>query len=176
TTKVDVRFIAATNRDLQKDVNELKFREDLFYRLNVFTVSLPPLRERKKDIPALAQFFLNVFSTKTNNAVTGMSKEFLEHLQQHNWKGNIRELKNIIERAVILADSSELTLENLPLELQGANLNPQKTLSAFDLAGVEKLHIQKVLLYTKGNKTEAAKLLNIGLTTLYRKIEEYGLL
>ena len=175
TTKVDVRFIAATNRDLQKDVNELKFREDLFYRLNVFTVSLPPLRERKKDIPALAQFFLNVFSTKTNNAVTGMSKEFLEHLQQHNWKGNIRELKNIIERAVILADSSELTLENLPLELQGANFNPQKTLLTFDLAGVEKLHIQKVLLYTKGNKTEAAKLLNIGLTTLYRKIEEYGL-
>ena len=175
TTKVDVRFIAATNRDLQKDVNELKFREDLFYRLNVFTVSLPPLRERKKDIPALAQFFLNVFSTKTNNAVTGMSKEFLEHLQQHNWKGNIRELKNIIERAVILADSSELTLENLPLELQAANFNPQKTLSTFDLAGVEKSHIQKVLLYTKGNKTEAAKLLNIGLTTLYRKIEEYGL-
>jgi two-component system NtrC family response regulator len=175
TTKVDVRFIAATNRDLQKDVNELKFREDLFYRLNVFTVSLPPLRERKKDIPALAQVFLNVFSTKTNNAVTGMSKEFLEHLQQHNWKGNIRELKNIIERAVILADSSELTLENLPLELQAANFNPQKTLSTFDLSSVEKSHIQKVLLYTKGNKTEAAKLLNIGLTTLYRKIEEYGL-
>jgi transcriptional regulator with PAS, ATPase and Fis domain len=175
TTKVDIRFIAATNRDLQKDVNELKFREDLFYRLNVFTISLPPLRERKKDIPALAQFFLNVFSTKTNNAVTGMSKEFLEHLQQHNWKGNIRELKNIIERAVILADSSELTLENLPLELQAANFNPQKTLSTFDLSSVEKSHIQKVLLYTKGNKTEAAKLLNIGLTTLYRKIEEYGL-
>jgi DNA-binding NtrC family response regulator len=145
TTKVDVRFIAATNRDLQQDVKELKFREDLFYRLNVFTISLPPLRERKKDIPALAQFFLKIFSAKTNPAVESMSKEFLEHLQHLDWKGNIRELKNIIERAVILADSSELSMDNLPLELQAANFNSQKTLSAFDLAGVEKLHIQKVI-------------------------------
>jgi DNA-binding NtrC family response regulator len=175
TTRVDVRFIAATNRDLQQDVRELKFREDLFYRLNVFTISLPPLRERKKDIPALAQFFLTVFSAKASNAVTGISKEFLEHLQQHNWKGNIRELKNIIERAVILANGSELTLENLPLELQAVNFNSQNALSSFDLTTVEKSHIQKVLLYTKGNKTETARLLNIGLTTLYRKIEEYGL-
>ena len=176
TTKVDVRFIAATNRNLEEDVSELKFRQDLFYRLNVFTISLPPLRGRKKDIPALAQFYLSIFSAKTNNAVTGISKEFIEHLQQHDWKGNIRELKNVIERAVILADGPELTLENLPLDLQVSNFNSQKNASSFDLAGVEKLHIQKVLLYTKGNKTEAAKLLNIGLTTLYRKIEEYGLL
>ena len=176
TTKVDVRFIAATNRNLEEDVSELKFRQDLFYRLNVFTISLPPLRGRKKDIPALAQFYLSIFSAKTNNAVTGISKEFVEHLQQHDWKGNIRELKNVIERAVILADGPELTLENLPLDLQVSNFNSQKNASSFDLAGVEKLHIQKVLLYTKGNKTEAAKLLNIGLTTLYRKIEEYGLL
>ncbi|HWH63579.1 MAG TPA: sigma-54 dependent transcriptional regulator [Ginsengibacter sp.] len=175
TTKVDVRFIAATNRNLEEDVSELKFRQDLFYRLNVFTISLPPLRGRKKDIPALAQFYLSIFSAKTNNAVTGISKEFIEHLQQHDWKGNIRELKNVIERAVILADGPELTLENLPLDLQVSNFNSQKNASSFDLAGVEKLHIQKVLLYTKGNKTEAAKLLNIGLTTLYRKIDEYGL-
>ena len=176
TTKVDVRFIAATNRNLEEDVSELKFRQDLFYRLNVFTISLPPLRGRKKDIPALAQFYLSIFSAKTNNAVTGISKEFIEHLQQHDWKGNIRELKNVIERAVILADGPELTLENLPLDLQVSNFNSQKNASSFDLAGVEKLHIQKVLLYTKGNKTEAAKLLNIGLTTLYRKIDEYDLL
>ncbi len=175
TTKVDVRFIAATNSNLEEDIKELKFRQDLFYRLNVFTISLPPLRERKKDIPSLAQFFVEIFAAKTNNAVMGMSKEFIEHLQQHDWKGNIRELKNIIERAVILADGPELTLQNLPLDLQVGNFNSQKNASSFDLAGVEKLHIQKVLLYTKGNKTEAAKLLNIGLTTLYRKIEEYGL-
>lgn len=172
TTKVDVRVIAATNRNLQEEVESLKFREDLFYRLNVFTIELPPLRERKNDIPALSQFFLKIFSAKTNNIVSGMSKVFVEHLQQHDWKGNIRELKNIIERAVILAGSPELTLENLPLDMQ---VNSSKTASSFDLATVEKLHIQKVLLYTKGNKTEAAKLLNIGLTTLYRKIEEYGL-
>ncbi len=175
TTKVDVRFIAATNRDLQQDVKESKFREDLFYRLNVFTISLPPLRERKKDITALAQYFLKIFSAKTNTAVETMSKEFLEHLQQHDWKGNTRELKNVMERAIILANGTELTLENLPLDLQATNFNSQKTLSAFDLASVEKIHIQRVLIHTKGNKTETAKLLNIGLTTLYRKIEEYGL-
>ena len=175
TTKVDVRFIAATNRDLQQDVKESKFREDLFYRLNVFTISLPPLRERKKDITALAQYFLKIFSAKTNTAVETMSKEFLEHLQQHDWKGNTRELKNVMERAIILANGTELTLENLPLDLQATNFNSQKTLSAFDLASVEKLHIQRVLIHTKGNKTETARLLNIGLTTLYRKIEEYGL-
>lgn len=175
TTKVDVRFIAATNRDLQQDVRELKFREDLFYRLNVFTIQLPPLRERKKDIALLAQFFLKIFAVKTNNNVVSMSQDFLERLQQHDWKGNIRELKNVIERAVILANSSELTLENLPVDLQVSNFDPHKTLSAFDLASVEKLHIQRVLIHTKGNKTETAKLLNIGLTTLYRKIEEYKL-
>jgi len=174
STKVDVRIIAATNRDLQHEVNEGKFREDLFYRLNVFTIQLPSLRERKKDIPLLADHFMKMFAQKINHPIESMSKEFLEHLQQHEWKGNIRELKNVIERAVILADDIQLTLSNLPIELQTTNYRPQ-TLSAFDLASVEKLHIQRVLNHTKGNKTEAAKLLNIGLTTLYRKIEEYGI-
>ena len=104
-----------------------------------------------------------------------MSKEFTERLQHHEWKGNIRELKNIIERAVILTDTSELTLENLPLELQVNIFSAHNTGSSFDLATVEKTHIQKVLWYAKGNKTETARLLGIGLTTLYRKIEEYGL-
>ncbi len=175
TTKVDVRFIAATNRDLQQDVKENKFREDLFYRLNVFTISLPPLRERKKDIPELAELFLQIFAVKANVRVESMSKDFLEHLQQHDWKGNIRELKNVMERAVILSNGKELTVENLPLDLQLTTLHPEKGLLAFDLANVEKQHIQKVLIHTKGNKTETARLLNIGLTTLYRKIEEYGL-
>jgi DNA-binding NtrC family response regulator len=147
----------------------------LFYRLNVFTIPLPPFRERRKDISALAPFFLKVFSAKTNPAVETMSKEFLEHLQQFEWRGNIRELKNVIERAVILANSSELTLENLPLEFQVTSFNSQKLLSDFDLASVEKSHIHKVLIHTKGNKAEAARLLNVGLTTLYRKIEEYNL-
>jgi len=174
-TKVDVRIIAATNRDLQQEIEEGKFREDLFYRLNVFNIQLPALRERKKDIPLLANHFLKVFAQKTNPEVKKISEDFLEHLQQHNWKGNIRELKNIMERAVILANGPELLLENLPLELQTTSHTSHGPLSAFDLASVEKLHIQRVLNHTKGNKTEAAKLLNIGLTTLYRKIEEYKL-
>jgi two-component system NtrC family response regulator len=174
STRVDVRIVAATNRDLQLEVNEGRFREDLFYRLNVFTIQLPALRERKKDIPMLAEYFLKMFSQKANHHIEDISKEFLEHLQQHEWKGNIRELKNVMERAVILASSSQLTIDSLPLEMQTTSYKPQ-TLSAFDLSSVEKLHIQRVLNHTKGNKTEAAKLLNIGLTTLYRKIEEYGI-
>jgi DNA-binding NtrC family response regulator len=175
STKVDVRIIAATNRNLQEEVKEGKFREDLFYRLNVFSITLPALRERKKDIPLLAEHFLQVFAQKTNQRLEGMDKDFLAHLQQHDWKGNIRELKNVMERAVILADGPKLTLLNLPLELQ-TNHEHSQTLSAFDLASVEKLHIQRVLNHTKGNKTETARLLNIGLTTLYRKIEEYQIM
>ncbi len=173
-TKTDVRIIAATNRNLLQDVNDGKFREDLFYRINVFTISLPSLKDRRKDIPLLAEYFLAMFGKKFGANNKSMSKEFMERLQQHQWKGNIRELKNVIERAVILSDGTELNVDSLPVEMQQAQLNQQLP-STFDLAGVEKIHIQKVLAHTKGNKTEASKLLNIGLTTLYRKIEEYGI-
>jgi two-component system, NtrC family, response regulator len=173
-TSADVRIISATNRDLQSGVEEGKFREDLFYRLNVFTIDIPPLRDRKKDIPLIARYFTKLFAEKMNKNIEGMSKDFIYTLERQVWKGNIRELKNVIERAVILAEGSELTAESLPAELQTENYKLQ-TLSAFDLASVEKLHIQRVLNYTRGNKAEAAKLLNIGLTTVYRKMEEYGL-
>ena len=176
STRVDVRIIAATNRDLQHDSADGKFREDLFYRLNVFTISLPSLRDRKKDIPVIATYYLRFFALKGNKRIDSFSKEFLEHLQQHEWKGNIRELKNIIERATILSDGPELTVADLPAELQTPAFRTNGPVSAFDLASVEKLHIQRVLNHTKGNKTEAARLLNIGLTTLYRKIEEYKIL
>lgn len=176
-TRVNVRIIAATNRGLQDEVDAGRFREDLYYRLNVFTIHLPSLNNRKEDIPALAKHYLSLFAAKTNARITGMSKDFIDHLKRHSWKGNIRELKNVMERSVILADGTELTVENLPLDLQQAApvSDGSNTLSAFSLASVEKLHIQRVLNHTKGNKTEAAKLLNIGLTTLYRKIEEYHL-
>ena len=179
-TRVSVRIIAATNRHLQQDVAAGKFREDLFYRLNVFVIPLPALRDRKKDIPVLAAYYLQIFAKKANQRIEGMDAGFLEHLQHHDWKGNIRELKNIMERAVILADGPLLTVNNLPVELQQqtdniAGSSGGHTLSAFSLASMEKLHIQRVLNHTKGNKTEAARLLDIGLTTLYRKIEEYGL-
>ncbi len=173
STKVDVRIIAATNRDLQEEVKTGRFREDLFYRINVFTIMLPVLRDRKKDIPVLANYFLQLFAQKTNKRIEVMSKDFIAHLQNHQWKGNIRELKNVIERAVILAEGAQLTADSLPVELQINDIHQQSGMSAFELSSVEKLHIQRVLNHTKGNKTEAARLLNIGLTTLYRKIEEY---
>jgi len=170
STKVNVRIIAATNRDLKEEIKEGKFREDLFYRLNVFSVTLPSLRERKEDIPLLAASFLKISAEKTNKRITGMIKEFITRLQQQEWKGNIRELKNVIERAVILADGPELKTEYLPVDIQQSFSNAS---SSFDLADIERSHIQKVLLHTKGNKTRAAELLGIGLTTLYRKLEDY---
>lgn len=175
TTKINVRIIAATNRDLQQEVNEGRFREDLFYRLNVFTIFLPPLRDRKKDIPVLAESFVKQFALKMNKKIEGMDDDFIKHLMHHEWKGNIRELKNILERAIILNETSLLTTDSLPMELQAQNTTEATLLSAFDLSSVERLHIQRVLNHTKGNKTETARLLNIGLTTLYRKIEEYNL-
>lgn len=177
STKVNVRIIAATNRNLQDEITEGNFREDLYFRLSGFKIILPNLRERKKDIAVLANFFLEKFALTNNPIVKRMNNEFLEQLKQHYWKGNIRELKNILERSVILAETEELQLSDLPLELQKNQLKySEKSISAFDLASIEKLHIQRVLIHTKGNKTETARLLNIGLTTLYRKIEEYGIL
>lgn len=175
--KVNVRIISATNRNLQDEIKAGHFREDLYYRLNVFTIQLPALKERKDDIPLLAKFYLTAFAAKINKPLKVMSPEFIKALQKHYWKGNIRELKNVMERAVILEESAELTVDSLPLELQNnaSAVDDHNQLSAFSLASVEKLHIQRVLNHTAGNKTEAAKLLNIGLTTLYRKIEEYKL-
>jgi two-component system NtrC family response regulator len=177
-TKVDVRIIAATNRDLQKEVAAGHFREDLFYRISVFQIPLPALRERMVDIEPLARYYLKMFSSKTNKKVNTLSEACLQALQQHSWNGNIRELKNVMERSVILANGEELTMDVLPLELQysTASHDKSKQLSAFELASAEKLHIQKVLNYTNGNKTKAAELLGIALTTLYRKIDDYGIL
>jgi two-component system, NtrC family, response regulator len=175
-TQVNVRILAATNRDLQKESEENHFRSDLFYRLSVFQITLPALRERKKDIRLLAEYFMQYFASKVKKQITGLSESFTEKLEAYNWPGNIRELKNVIERAVILCDSNELDETLLPYELQHTQpLKPGTTLSAFDLSSVEKLHIQRVLNHTHGNRAEAARLLNIGIATLYRKLKEYGL-
>ncbi|MFT3979052.1 MAG: sigma-54 dependent transcriptional regulator [Ferruginibacter sp.] len=174
-TKIDVRIIAATNRDLLKQIAAGNFREDLYYRLAVFQIMLPALRERTADIELLANYFLQLFASKTNKKDLSISADYLNALQQHSWKGNIRELRNVIERSVILSDDKELNTSTLPPEIQHSDFATvkEKTLSAFDMASAEKIHIQKVLNYTNGNKTETAKLLNIALTTLYRKLEEY---
>jgi two-component system NtrC family response regulator len=166
---VSVRFIAATNRDLEKESALGHFRQDLFYRLSVFTISLPSLRERRDDIPLFVEYFVKQFSLKTNKPAPEVSSHFIKLLLQHPWKGNIRELKNVIERSVILADKV-LDVDTLPSDFTSADDDDQ-----FALTTIEKRHIKKVLDHTQGNKTQAAKLLGIGLTTLYQKIKDYQL-
>jgi transcriptional regulator with PAS, ATPase and Fis domain len=174
-TKVNVRIIAATHRDLPRQIETGEFRSDLFYRLSVFQITLPALRERAGDIGALASAFATQFALKTNKKISALSPEFVSALEQNPWNGNIRELKNVIERSVILTDGPVLGTESLPFEMQHPRQDAGKNLSAFSLASAEKLHLQKVLNYTNGNKAEAARLLEIGIATLYRKIEEYKL-
>lgn len=172
--KSNFRLIAATNRDLKLESGEHRFRSDLYFRLNIFEITIPSLRERTKDIPLLAAYFVKQFSEKTNKKELRTTAEFLERLQAYSWPGNVRELKNIIERSVILSDT-ELTPDVLPYEIQNQQLSSNKAMSAFSIQSIEKLHIQKVLNYTKGNKAEAARLLEIGIATLYRKLEEYDI-
>lgn len=168
---VNARIITATNRDLKSYVAEKHFREDLYYRLNVFTIELPPLRYRKEDIPELANYFLGLYASR-NNKVARFSDDALFLLKKYAWKGNIRELKNVIERALILIDGPEIFPEHLPYEIQKQD---EKDSGSLSLVAVEKQHIHKILQFTNGNKTKAADFLGIGLTTLYRKMEEYNI-
>jgi len=179
-TKADVRIIAATNRDLLKEIEGGRFRQDLFYRLSIFAIKLPALRERVADIEALANGFLKTFAVKINKKNTVLAPDFIAALKHHNWPGNIRELKNVIERSVILETGNTLSVDTLPAEIrlaetENASDGETKILSAFSLASAEKLHIQKVFNHTNGNKAETARLLNIGIATLYRKIDEYSI-
>lgn len=171
-TKVDVRIISATNRDLKKEIENGHFREDLYFRLSVFQLHLPPLRERKEDIEMLAETFLKRFSTKLKKEIKGMTSEVVDILKGAEWRGNIRELKNVMERSAIVCDE-EVTVQDLPIDLQCAGMDEEQGKEEFELAVIEQKHITKVLQYTRGNKTEAARLLKIGLATLYRKIEAY---
>jgi two-component system NtrC family response regulator len=172
--KSNFRLIAATNRDLKVESEQNRFRSDLYFRLNVFQVQLPPLRERVKDIAVLATHFASHFAAQTNKRDFQYSKDFLKRLESYEWRGNIRELKNLIERALIISDGV-LGPESLPFEVQQSLPVKSLQLSAFSMESVEKLHIQKVLNYSKGNKAETARLLEIGIATLYRKIEQYGI-
>ena len=172
-TKVDIRLIAATNRDLQKEAEENHFRLDLYYRLSGFSIVLPPLRERTGDIETLAHHFIKIYAGKVKKKVPEVDERFFKLLNQHKWNGNIRELKNVIERVIILMDESILTPKLLPYEFHNGGYYD---LMALDLDSVEKHHINRILKYAKGNKSEAARILGIGLATLYRKIEEYHLL
>ena len=168
--KADIRVIAATNRNLEQESETGNFRKDLFYRLSVFVIHLPALRERIDDVELLADHFIRHFTMKTNKRLPHMGVDFLSALKSHAWKGNIRELKNVIERSIILNDSPELNTDLLPFDFSLTELS-----DTLDLNAVEKAHIRKVLAYTQNNKTKAAKLLGIGLTTLYQKIKDYQL-
>ncbi|MFN8206010.1 MAG: sigma-54 dependent transcriptional regulator [Bacteroidales bacterium] len=168
-TQVNVRIIAATNKNLRTEVEEGNFREDLFHRLSVFTIRIPPLRDRQEDIEILAQEFLKMFATNFGKSIRSISPEVLATLREYPWKGNIRELRNTIERAVILANDNLITVDLLPMEIR---FNEQEAFS-HSLAEQERLHILKILHLTNNNKPEAAKMLGIGLATLYRKLEEY---
>lgn len=173
-TRVNVRIIAATNRHLAEEIKANRFREDLFYRLSVFQVHLPALRERTGDIRILALAFAKSFSDKLSYVVGEMAPAFLQALEQQPWKGNIRELRNVIERSLIVCENGRLDICDLPLEIQNSHYEcSDSSIDRFELSAMEHRHITRVLEYTKGNKTEAARLLKIGLTTLYRKIEEY---
>ena len=168
----DVRIVTATNRDLAAESEIGNFRSDLYYRIAVFVITLPALRDRIKDIPTLARHFLSVYNAKAGRQIKDIRPEAMDIMQHYKWPGNIRELKNVIERAIILEETDLLSPQSLPFELQQAR--PGGT-SSYTLSAMEHHHIRKVLLHTGGNKAEAARLLDIGIATLYRKIEEYGL-
>jgi two-component system NtrC family response regulator len=173
TTQVNTRIIAATNRDLFKETGQDHFRADLYYRLAAFKIKVPSLRERKEDIEELAKHFMKIYGIKIKKKVTGMDKEFLKRLKEYPWKGNIRELRNCIERAVILCETEELTSDLLPSEMSMTTVADSSLNGSCTLASFEKEYILKILAQVGGNKSKAAEMLGIGLTTLYRKLEEY---
>lgn len=169
TSKVNVRVIAATNRELKARAEQGLFRLDLYYRLSVFSIELPALALRKEDILPLAMHYLLQFSGGAKTAEFSIDPQFTRLLLAHPWKGNIRELKNLMERVTILATDNNITADLLPLDF----FDEANVADPMNMQNVERLHILKVLKHTQGNKTETARLLGIGLTTLYRKLEEY---
>lgn len=170
-SRVTVRVIAATNRNLEEEIKEGRFRKDLYYRLNTFTLYLPPLRERVADIPLLAQQFINKFAAQEKKQAPVLSDKAMSAILQYPWNGNIRELRNLMERAVVLSDNALIDLDDLPPQMRDPSVQQNTT----SLAEMEKQHIRKILERTGHNKTKAANLLGIGLATLYRKLEEYGI-
>jgi two-component system response regulator AtoC len=177
SVRVDVRVIAATNQPLEPLVKSGKFREDLFDRLNVVTVMLPPLRERKEDIPALANHFLHKFSEENDKKISHLSPEALEVLTQYSWPGNVRELEHTIERAVILSMHPIILPEDLPRQMHEETRGPEILIPErpLSLRELEKRYVLKVLQETGGNKKKASEILGIDRTTLYRILEKEGL-
>ena len=181
---VDVRIVAASNKDLEQAVEEKKFREDLYYRLNVFPIRIPPLRERKEDIPLLVEYFIKKYCLEIKTPQKGISKEALALLTNYSWKGNVRELENTIERAVILCDGDTIMPEHFFIDKQfGPSFSsrpeiPEGTLGSVSKEATRKAESERILAVlreTRGNKTRAAEILQVSYKTLLTKIKEYGL-
>jgi two-component system, NtrC family, response regulator HydG len=177
TMAVDVRIIAATHRDLEKEVKEGRFREDLYYRLNVVPVVIPPLRDRKEDIPLLADHFLKVYNEKNNRAIKGFEPRVADALVRYPWPGNVRELENIVERMVIMTREEVILYQNLPAVLKRPTEVPEEPAgpAGASLKAIEKDVIRKTLEQTGGNRTKAAVILGVTRKTLQNKIKDYGI-
>jgi len=173
TITVDIRLICATNKNLEKAVEEGTFREDLYYRINVFTIFLPPLRERRSDIPLLAQHFVEKYSLSMNKPIKEISPEAMDLLIRHDWPGNVRELENAIERAMVVGKPPAIRPEDLPFQI--ASPVDEGEMKTDSLAAIEKKHISYVLAKTDWNISRAAQMLEIDRVTLYNKIKKYGL-
>ena len=175
--RVDVRFVAATNRELEREVAAGRFREDLFFRLSVITLKLPPLRERRDDIEPLTDYYLALFNSQMKKRVTGISTEARRLLIAYSWPGNVRELRNIMERAIILAEGCEITPESLPLTLSDGVSGPRAVVGSLEssLEQLEREHIACILEATGGHKSHSAAILGVCRRTLDRKMEAYGL-
>lgn len=171
TIDVDFRVISATNKDLEKAVKEESFREDLYYRLNVFSIVLPPLRERRSDIPLIARYFLNKYAQSMNKNVTDFSPQALEMFAGYDWPGNIREVRNAVERAMVVAKGTQIQVDDLSFPF----LSSSRPSGGESLEEVEKDQIEKILNQTKGNIAQAADILKISRLTIYNKIEKYHL-
>jgi transcriptional regulator with PAS, ATPase and Fis domain len=172
TLEVDVRVIAATNKNLTEEMKKGTFREDLYYRLNVIPIFIPPLRERKDDISLLASHFLQKFNRERGKEVSGFSPEVMEVFLRHSWPGNVRELENVIDHAIIIAKQEKILLKDLPQSLLQRPISTQEFITLQDY---EKDFILKTLKETNWNKHKASKRLNINRSTLYGKMKRYGL-
>jgi len=174
---IDVRVIGATNRNLETFVREGRFREDLFYRLNVVTITLPPLRERQDDIPLLANHFCRLYSAENQKLISHIAPEAMVLLMSYDWPGNVRELENVIERAIALTKNTVILPEDLPLKFQKEKVDLSMGVihQLLSLDELEKRYIQEVLQQTRGNKTRAAEILGINRRTLYRMARRYGI-
>jgi len=179
--RADVRVVAATNANLADAVAEGRFRSDLFYRLNVFPIRVPPLRDRREDIPALMNHFIGRFSVRMKKPLTRVSRRTMELLMSYRWPGNVRELENVLERALVLTDGPKVSVQDLPTQVRnpspiGITATDEADLSVKRrLAELERLLIQRALERTSGNKTQAAELLELSPRALRYKIQDYGL-